>query len=469
MNFYKDYNLADYWESCVRAYKNREALVFEDKRYTYEELNNEANKIANWALSENVKPGDIIALYMTNRPEFLISWLGLHKVGATVALINTEITGFALEHALNVANAKLLIMGSELLEKFNTLKNVNITNIWIFFGTSTVKIQQNLPEKFQILDQMLERASTDTPSRIHRKGVGMIQKAFLIYTSGTTGLPKAATVSHKRAIEIWIQASKFLRLEKDDRLFLTLPLYHTSGNLIGTAVWRDGGTVILDRKFSVSQWLPKIRKYKATCFLYIGEVVRYLLNQPERPDDKQHTLKKIFGNGLRADVWEKFVKRFGVENVYEIYSATESNVTMVNPLSKVGACGYVPPIAFYINPCRIIKFDIEKEEPIRDKNGFCIECDWDEPGQLIGKINQHPKATEGNFTGYTDKKATEKKILRDVFKKGDMWFASGDILKFSRDGFLYFIDRIGDTFRWKGQNVSTLEVATGIKFKILIL
>jgi len=134
---------------------------------------------------------------------------------------------------------------------------------------------------------------------------------------------------------------------------------------------------------------------------------------------------------------------------------------MINPDCKIGACGYVPPIVFYLNPCRIIKFDVEKEQPIRNKDGLCMECDWDEAGELIGRINQHPKAVEGNFSGYTDEKATKKKILRDVFKKGDMWFASGDLLKFSRDGYLYFVDRIGDTYRWKGQNVATLEVATG--------
>lgn len=241
----------------------------------------------------------------------MISWLGLHKIGVTVALINTEITGFALEHALNVANAKLLIMGPEVMEKFNSLKNVNIKRIWLFDGNNKISNSS----KYQVLDKILEGTSTDTPPRKLRKGVGLVQKAFLIYTSGTTGLPKAATVSHKRSIEIWIQSSNFLRLEKNDRVFLTLPLYHTSGNLIATGVWRVGGTVILDRKFSVSQWLPKIRKYKATAFLYIGEVVRYLLQQPERPDDKQHTLKKIFGNGLRADVWSKFVERFGVDRV----------------------------------------------------------------------------------------------------------------------------------------------------------
>jgi fatty-acyl-CoA synthase len=264
--------------------------------------------------------------------------------------------------------------------------------------------------------------------------------------------------------EIWISSSIFSQVGHYDRMYVTLPLYHTSGNIIGTSPWYTGGCVILRRKFSATNCFPDIKKYKATIFLYIGELIRYVMLTPETPEDKNHNLKSAFGNGLRSDVWDSFQKRFNVPRVNELYSSTEGNITLLN-LGKPHACGFVPPITrlpliSIINPYWVVKYDVEKDEYIRDENGFCQLAENDEPGELLGRINMNKDAAAGNFAGYhNNPDASKKKILRDVFTKGDAYFRSGDLVKVDASGFFFFVDRIGDTYRWKGENIATGQVA----------
>eukprot|EP01080_Neovahlkampfia_damariscottae_P009204 gene9204-1290_t len=462
-NYKTEFNTINLFEDTAQKYPEREALVFEDQVYTYKQLNEAANKIANFAISKGVKEQDCVALLMKNRPEFLITWIGLLKINAIVSLINTDIKGLSLEHCLSVCGSKFLILGTECIENFETCKKSIISDVYIYNGAEP---SSKVPINYKSLDEELKdefTASTDQPPMKYRQSATTNSKAFFIFTSGTTGLPKAAILTHKRMVEIWISATIFSEVGFDDRMYVTLPLYHTSGNIIGTSPWYTGGCVILRRKFSASKCFVDIRKYNATVFLYIGELIRYVMLTEETPEDKNHNLRIAFGNGLSASVWEPFQKRFGVPRVNELYSSTEGNITLLN-LGKPLACGYVPPLVQYrpfsiLNPYWIVKYDDQKDEIVRDENGLCQLCDVNESGELLGRINMAKTAAAGNFAGYhNNPEASKKKIIKDVFKKGDAYFRSGDLLKRDSNGFFYFVDRIGDTYRWKGENVATGQI-----------
>lgn len=278
-----------------------------------------------------------------------------------------------------------------------------------------------------------------------------------IYTSGTTGLPKPAVIKYNRYIAGGLTFSKSAYLGHNDRLLVSLPLYHANGGIIGMGTALVSGvTVVLRKKFSASNFWKECIYYKCTAFIYVGEICRFLINQPKSIMDKQHGIRKAIGNGLRQNVWEDFYDRFGV-NCVEFYAASEGNCTMINTVSKIGACGFVPLINrfFKVLPIYVIKIDDEMN-PIRDKNGFCIECRPYEKGLLIGMIG---KSIKTSFNGYANNKAaSNKKIIENVFRSGQRAFNSGDLMMCDNLGYLYFCDRLGDTFRWKGENVATIEI-----------
>jgi fatty-acyl-CoA synthase len=203
-------------------------------------------------------------------------------------------------------------------------------------------------------------------------------------------------------------------------------------------------------------------RWDCTCFQYIGELCRYLINSPPHPQERAHHLRLACGNGLRSDVWPQFKERFGIPKIIEFYAATEGNVSLFNFEGKEGAVGRLPWWMAARFPTKIVRFDVERQQPIRDAQGFCIECAADEPGEVIGKIMKDASKPGQRFEGYASAADTDKKILHDVFKKGDSWFRTGDLMRKDKNGYFYFIDRIGDTFRWKGENVATLEVAEAI-------
>jgi len=472
------YNAANAFESSVYSYPNKECIVFEDSVYTYKQVNNMANKIANWATSQGLKSGDCVGLYMSNRPEFIITWLGLMKINVVISLINTDVTGKSLEHVLTVCGTKVLIMGDEMISKFETCDqkkiSENIQKVWVYKDklslNGNVMNDNNGASSSSIsgisygnLDEALATTSEDDPPLSLRSDASLKSKAFFIFTSGTTGYPKAAIVTHKRVFDIWYSTTIYVGWKSSDRVYVTLPLYHTSGNIIGTTSLFLGATLILRRKFSASKFFSDAVKYRATIFLYIGELIRYLLAQYPTEYDKKHCLRMGFGNGCRHDVWDSFLSRFKVPELIELYSSTEGNVSQIN-FGKKYACGYLPPFlhypAFYfVEPMCLIRYDIEKEKSILDDKGHCICCDFGEIRELIGKMSEDPNAPSGNFYGYYgNEDATKKKILRNAFVNGDVYFRTGDLLRQEKDGFLYFVDRIGDTYRWKGQNVATGEV-----------
>lgn len=308
------------------------------------------------------------------------------------------------------------------------------------------------------VDSFLEKmdAASDEPVPASwRSSVTIKSPALYIYTSGTTGLPKAAVITHERAL-IACTLVIACRIKSEDIIYTALPLYHSAALLIGVnGCIMQGATLALRSKFSASQFWDDCRKYNVTVIQYIGEVLRYLCNVPKKDNDCDHRVRVAIGNGLRADVWREFIRRFGDIRIFEFYAATEGNVGFVNYIGKIGAVGRLNYFHKKIMRYDLIKYDVEKDEPVRDENGFCIKVPRGEVGLLVCKITQFAP-----FSGYAGAKSqTEKKKLRDVFQKGDLYFNSGDLLMINHDNFIYFHDRVGDTFRWKGENVATTEVA----------
>lgn len=446
----KDENFITQFEKMADANKNREAIVFEGESWTYAQVEERANRYANWVKAQGVGEGQVIALLMENRAEYLAAWIGIVKSGNTASLINNNLVGAPLTHSIDVCNAPLVVVGAEVAEHYTDIQDrlKNTPKAWV---------QGSPIQGLENLDTALEQQSTERP------GVALTHAldALYIYTSGTTGNPKAARISHRRLMNMSMVFAVVARATNKDRNYIALPLYHSAGGIcaVGTT-FMTGGTIVLRRRFSVKDFWQDIADHKVTQFQYIGEFCRYLDNAPEHPLERKHNLRIIIGNGLRPEVWKDFQPRFKIPKIIEFYGATEGNLSLVNFDGKVGAVGRIPKWARGGSNIEIVKFNLETEEPVRDENGLCIICEPDEVGELLGEIfYDDPNSPSAHFEGYVGKKETEGKILRDVLKKGDMWFRSGDLMKVDDEGYFYFIDRIGDTFRWKGENVATSEVA----------
>jgi fatty-acyl-CoA synthase len=447
------YTITDIVSGIAAGKPNNVALLYLDQVVTYKKLDESANGYANWAHSVGIKKGDPVVLLMENRPEFIMAWLGLLKIGAIVALINTHLRAAPLAHSIGIAAARHAIIGSEMAGAF----------------TEAVALLENHPRAWitgpdhtggEDLDAALAAASTAPPDPSLRAGLKQKDVAFFIYTSGTTGLPKAANFTHLRMLYMMMGFVGALNVKESDRIYDVLPLYHSSGGVcaVGMALL-TGGSLVIRKKFSAAEFWDDVHKYRPTIFQYIGELCRYLLNAPSHPHESDHGIRAITGNGLRPEIWPLFQQRFAIPKIVEFYGATEGNVAMLNYDGTVGAVGRIPDYTRWYFTTRIIRFDVEKEEAIRGADGFCTECKDNEVGECIGKI----AATKGKaYDGYTKASDTGKKILRDVFEKGDAWFRTGDLMKRDAHGYFYFVDRVGDTFRWKGENVATGEVAEAL-------
>ncbi len=444
--------VADILEHWAKVRPDNVAILFEGRSYTYRELEEHSRRYAHWAQSLGLKRGDVVALLMENRPEYIFAWGGLIKLGVAVALINTNLRERSLAHSIAISGANHVVLGAELAENYaSALDDMSERpTVWATGG----KVQGS-----NDLDEVLARQPLTALAADIRKGMTARDKCFYIYTSGTTGLPKAANMSHQRIQTMMHSFAVAMRSTERDRMYVVLPLYHSAGGVcaIGSTL-TVGGSVVIRRKFSATQFWDDCVKYKATQFQYIGELCRYLLNSPPHPLEQKHELRVVMGNGLRPEIWPGFQNRFAIPWIIEFYGATEGNVALVNPDGKVGAIGRVPDYMRNVIKTRLVRFDFEKEVPIRNADGFCTECAHDEVGEAIGKIDD----VRGRFEGYSKGADTEKKILRDVFEKGDAWFRTGDLLRRDAEGYFYFVDRIGDTFRWKGENVATSEVAEAI-------
>ena len=454
-------SVADVFEESVDKHKSNIALRFQDKIFTYGELDARANQYADWALRQGYTVGDAVALFMDNKPDYIAFWLGLSKVGVTVALINNNLQGAGLAHCVNIASAKAIVMGPEQVKSY-------ATGLEHFEGELAAWTIGGDVDGATSIDPLFQELSTSRPDPSIRADLRAKDLCLFVYTSGTTGLPKAAKLSQSRTLGMMRSFIDSCNITERDRIYMTLPLYHGTGGICGVGqAFLTGATLILREKFSATHFWSDAVEHKATAFVYIGELCRYLLKTPEHPMERQHTIRTGFGNGLRAEVWEEFQERFGINHLVEFYGSTEGNVSFMNYEGKVGAVGRLPSYMKNKIRTRFVKFDVEKEEPVRGPDGFCIETDDNEVGEAIGEITEAPRQ---RFDGYNDPKQTEKKILRDVFVPGDMYFRTGDLMKRDEHDYIYFIDRIGDTFRWKAENVATNEVAEALaKFKGITL
>jgi len=443
--------VCDDLEAAVDKFPQRPAVIFEGKSLTYAQFDALANRFAHWATGRGIKKGDTVALFMPNRLEYVAVWYGLSKVGVATALINNNLTGPALAHCLRISGAAHVIADGETAPAFEAVRGDlgrKLTE-WIVGGAA--------PTADRDLDRALKGVSALRPTReTARYGLQARDVALYIYTSGTTGLPKAAKITHTRAESYMRGFAGATRAGPQDRVYCTLPLYHATGGLcaVGAALL-NGGALVVKKKFSASQFWSDMAELQCTMFVYIGELCRYLVNQPEAAGDR--TLVRLaFGNGLRPDVWERMTSRFRIGEVMEFYGSTEGNVSLFNFDGKPGAVGRIPGYLRSRFNVRLAKFDVETETPIRNAEGYCLECRPGEIGEAVGAIGAEART---NFTGYADKQATESKILRNAFAAGDSYFRTGDLMRQDEEGYFYFVDRVGDTFRWKGENVSTGEVA----------
>jgi len=313
------------------------------------------------------------------------------------------------------------------------------------------------------IDRDLERHAGERLCEAERRSITIADRALYIYTSGTTGLPKAANVSHSRLMQWSHWFAGLMDTRSTDRMYNCLPMYHSVGGVLATgAVLVGGGSVVISGKFSAHQFWNDVIRWDCTLFQYIGELCRYLLHSAPHPHETEHRIRMCCGNGLRPDVWDDFKRRFRIPQILEFYAATEGNVSLFNVDGKSGAIGRIPSFLAHRFPATLVKFDVETDAPLRDAQGFCIRCAPNEVGEAIGKIPNDPLSIASRFEGYTSREASESKILRNVFERGDAWFRTGDLMRRDEKGYFYFVDRVGDTFRWKGENVATSEVTEAI-------
>jgi fatty-acyl-CoA synthase len=430
------------------------ALISVRESLTYRALAERANRYARWALDQDIHKGETVCLLMPNCPEYMAVWLGITSVGAIVSLLNTNLRGASLAHCIDIVAPTHIIVAAELLEQYRSAAALL---------KSRPKVWAYSQSEFARIDRAVDGYSSKPLSGPECREVTLADRALNIYTSGTTGLPKAANVSHHRLMQWSFWFAGLINTGPDDRMYNCLPMYHSIGGVVATgALLVHGGSVVIRDKFSAQHFWNDVCKWDCTLFQYIGELCRYLVNAAEHPRERAHRLRLCCGNGLRADVWEKFQTRFAIPRILEFYAATEANVSLYNVEGKVGAIGRVPSFLSHRFPLALVKFDAATAAPARDANGLCIRCATNEAGEALGRIHDGSSQHGGQFEGYTSTDESERKIVRDVLERGDAWFRTGDLMRVDGSGFYYFVDRIGDSFRWKGENVATTEVAEAI-------
>ena len=449
----------DLAEELAAQYGDRVALISDRETFSYEQWNGRANRYARWALSKGYRKGDVVALLMPNRPEYLSIWLGLARAGLTTALINTNLSGAGLAHSINISAAKALIVEASLAAQTRSASAQFSGAVEINFHGAPPGDPRAAPR----IDALIDGFSDAALSAEERAPLTIQDAALYVFTSGTTGLPKAARITHSRLQRIMYGFSAAMNVQPGDRMYQCLPMYHSNGGILAPgAVLSAGGSCFIRERFSAKEFWGEIAARQCTLFTYIGELCRYLLNAPPSPADRAHRIRLCVGNGLRPDIFAAFQARFGIRHILEFYGATEGNVALFNFDSHPGAVGRMPGWAARSFPVKIAAFDVERNMATRGRDGRCVECGVDEIGELLGEILEDPAKPAARFDGYADPAATQAKILTDAFRPGDRWFRTGDLMRRDALGYYYFIDRIGDTFRWKGENVSTTEVSEAI-------
>jgi fatty-acyl-CoA synthase len=429
-----------------------QALISERETLSFEVLAARANRYARWTLEQELAPGDTVGLLMPNRPEYLAIWLGITRVGGVAALLNTNIFGASLAHCIDAVRARHVIVAAELTSALESSLPFCKTRprIWVHGAAQS---------QFLSIEPVIQGLSVAPLESAERRDVSLADRALCIYTSGTTGLPKAANVSHRRIMAWSHWFAGMMDTQPEDRLYNCLPFYHAIGGVAALgASLVNGGSVYVREKFSVRSFWQEVYERDCTLFQYIGELCRYLLNGPVSPYERQHRLRLCCGNGLGGDIWQGFKERFQIPHILEFYAATEANFSLYNVDEEPGAIGRIPGFLAHRFPIRLIRMNTEALEPVRNEDGLCIPAAAREAGEAVFPITEETVPGASTFEGYTSATDSGKKVLHDVQAKGDAWYRSGDLMRKDARGFFYFADRIGDTFRWKGENVSALEV-----------
>lgn len=435
-------------EEIARQTPKGKAILFGDRSISYEDFNAWTNRIAHFFLAQGFKKGDVVGVFVPNSPELLAAITGLNKIGVIAALVNTSQRQHVLHHSFEMVSPKANIIGEDLVAAFDEIKNeLTCKKNYFWSDCDTLLASNETPANYENFEQAIRSSSSANPKETQNSMAKDIN--FYIYTSGTTGLPKAVEFTNSR----WLKAFAgfgytAMCLNKDDVMYVTLPFYHATALVIcWGSVLAGHATLAMRKSFSASEFWSDIRKYNATSFGYVGELCRYLMNQEPSSNDKRHQVKKIVGNGLRPNIWTDFKERFGIENVIELYASSEGNIGMLNILNldnTVGVCMF---------PYAIVKYDQDKQEPVKNSKGRYIPVKKGDPGLLITKITRLTQPAS-----YTDPEKTKQLILRNVFIDGDKWFNTGDMMRDIGFRHMQFVDRLGDTFRWKGENVSTTEL-----------
>ena len=426
------------------------AILQDNVLLTYAQVNQWANRIAHYLSTQGIGKGDVVAVFIENRPELLVTILALAKLGAVSALLNTSQTRDTLIHSINLVAPVAIVLGEELQPAFAAIReqvSIPAQRTWFIADRDTYSHPGIAPEGYINLISASADARGDNPPSSGE--VFFNDPCFYIYTSGTTGLPKAGVFKHGR----WMRSSASfgmiaLNMTPDDVVYCTLPLYHATGLCVcwGSAINGASGFAIR-RKFSASQFWPDVRRYNATTLGYVGELCRYLVDQPPSADDSRHAVRKMIGNGLRPGAWAEFKTRFAVEHICELYAASDGNIGFSNILN------FDNTIGFSLMAWELVAYDHDSGQPLRSANGFMRKVSKGEQGLLLARIDE-----KAPLDGYTDPEKTAKVVLHDVFSKGDRFFNTGDLLRNIGFGHAQFVDRLGDTYRWKGENVSTTEV-----------
>jgi len=447
----KTYSIGWALERNAKKYPENDAIRYNDYSITYDELNAWANRMASYFLHRDISKGDVVAVYLENRPEMLAVISALSKVGAIAAVVNTQQTGKVLHHSMSLVTPKFYVIGEELTHPFeeirDQLENTQVNNVFYLADKNTIIDPGAAPSSYTNLGKVIEEFSQENP--VTTKSITVNDPCFYIYTSGTTGLPKAVITTHGKWMKSYGGYGLFAaNLTPRDCVYITLPLYHGAALVITWSVAMAAGCpVALRKKFSASNFWRDMKKFEVTVFAYIGEVCRYLMNQVPSPEEYNNSVKTVIGSGLRPYMWNDFKTRFGIEKVIEYYGSSEGNVGFVNALNFENTVGYSPA------PYAIVKCDPETAVPFRDSKGCMTRCSIGEPGLMIGRITR-----EWPFVGYTDKAKSQQAILHNVFERGDRWYNSGDLMRNIGCKHAQFVDRLGDTYRWKGENVSTAEI-----------
>jgi fatty-acyl-CoA synthase len=434
----------------AQSFREYPALCSYEGSLSHAELAARSNQYAHWALSQGLRAGQVVGLFMPNCAEYVAIWLGLTRIGLTVALINTRLTGQAIAHAIRVAAPRLVVSAADLVPRLAAISLAADCDVWVYGDAA--------PD-FRPLSPALDAYPGEAPAAATYTAPTLDSTALYIYTSGTTGLPKAAHVSHYRLMR-WSQwFAGLMDTGPEDRMYDCLPLYHSVGGVVAVgALLVSGGSVVIRSRFSASDFWRDVKDEHCTLFQYIGELCRYLVNSPRQPLETEHSLRLACGNGLRPEVWDAFKSRFRIPRILEYYASTEGTFSLYNCEGRPGSIGRIPSFLSHRLPVALLRLAPDTSEPVRDAKGFCEVCDADEAGEAVALISAENGARAGRFEGYVDASASERKVLRDVFKAGDAWYRTGDVMRRDSAGFYYFVDRLGDTYRWKGENVSTAEV-----------